>query len=168
MMNNYFYKKNTPNQSNGFTLIEILVALLIISIGLLGLARLQIVGIKNTQSGHLRSQVAFLGNDIMERIQQNPATAISGAYDIALNTAPADPGCIGAAANCTAEAMANFDLFIWKRYLTTLLPPDGDGTISRATEGDEEIFTISIQWFDEYQSEATTQTATFVMRLPRI
>ena len=167
-MNNYFYKTNIHNQSNGFTLIEILVALLIISIGLLGLARLQIVGVKNTQSGHLRSQVSFLGNDIMERIQQNAETAISGAYDIGLNTTPANPGCIGAGANCTAAAMANFDLFIWKGYLTTLLPPDGDGTISRATVGDKEIFTITIQWFDEYQSEASTQTATFVMRLPRI
>ena len=167
-MNNYFYKTDTPNQSNGFTLIEILVALLIISIGLLGLARLQIVGIKNTQSGHLRSQVSFLGNDIMERIQQNAETAIGGAYDIALKTTPADPGCIGAGTNCTAAAMANFDLFIWKRYLTTLLPPDGDGSIASVQSGDDQIFTITIQWFDEYQSEASTQTATFVMRLPRI
>lgn len=167
-MKNTFYKTDKFNQSNGFTLIEILVALVIISIGLLGLARLQIIGVKNTQSGHLRSQVSFLGNDIMERIQQNPETAIGGAYDIALKATPADPGCIGAASNCTAASMANFDLFIWKRYLTTLLPPDGDGAISRATEGDDEIFTITIQWFDEYQSEVSLQTATFLMRLPRI
>ena len=167
-MNNYLYKTNNQSSSTGFTLIEILVALLIVSVGLLGLARLQLVSIKNTQSGYLRSQVSFLGNDIMERIQQNSESAIGGAYDIALNINPTNADCIGAASNCSAASMANFDLVTWKRYLTTLLPPDGDGSISRATSGDDEIFTITIRWFDEYQSEASTQTAVFLMRLPRI
>ncbi|MBT8142191.1 MAG: type IV pilus modification protein PilV [Gammaproteobacteria bacterium] len=153
------------SKDQGFTLIEILIALLIISVGLLGLARLQLVGIKNTQSGYLRSQVSFLGNDIMERIQQNPDSAKSNAYDIALTADPATTDCIGDAAKCSTTDMANFDLRIWKGYLANLLP-SGNGSISSAAGADETIFTITIQWFDEYQSEATTQSATFTMSLP--
>ena len=167
-MNNYFYTTAKHSRNTGFTLIEILVALLIVSVGLLGLARLQIVGIKNTQSGYQRSQVSFLANDIMERIQQNKDVAIGGAYNIALNTAAVNTDCIGAAKNCSAAEMAAFDLFIWKGYLTNLLPPDGDGAIASVQSGDDQIFTITIQWFDEYQSQAALQTATFSMRLPRI
>lgn len=166
-MNNYFYTTSKHSKNSGFTMIEILVALLIVSVGLLGLARLQIFGIKNTQSGYARSQVSFLGNDIMERIQQNKDSAIvDGSYNIALTATPTAVNCIGAGSNCDPAAMANFDLGIWKNYLTDFLP-NGAGSISSAQAGDNQIFTITIQWFDENQSEASTQSAVFLMRLPR-
>lgn len=55
----------------GFSLLEMLIALLILSIGLLGVATLQIRGQQFNQVGYLRTQAAFLGYDIMERIRIN-------------------------------------------------------------------------------------------------
>jgi len=59
------------NQSNGFTLIEVLITVVILSIGLLGMAGIQIQGLRGTTSSTVRSQATILANDIAERIRMN-------------------------------------------------------------------------------------------------
>lgn len=156
----------------GFTLLEILVTVLIISFGLLGLAGLQLVGVKNTQSGYLRSQVAFLAGDIMDRMQANLVGLNNNDYDIAIGTAPAVIDCFGIDKDCDPAQLADFDLVMWKRYLNQYLT-NGDGSI--VTIVNPNAFTplttgvtttITLQWLDEYQAEAPNQTATFRMSLP--
>jgi type IV pilus assembly protein PilV len=63
------FKINT--KSPGFSLLEMLIALLVLSIGLLGVATLQIRGQQFNQVGYLRTQATFLAYDIMERIRIN-------------------------------------------------------------------------------------------------
>ena len=66
-------KQNKP--SSGFTLLEVLIALLIISIGLLGVATLQIRGQQFNQVSYFRTQATFLAYDLMDRIRVNSAIA---------------------------------------------------------------------------------------------
>ena len=61
------------NRSHGFSMIEVLVTLLVLSIGLLGLAAMQVRSIKNTHSAYLRSQATYLAYDMLDRMRANMA-----------------------------------------------------------------------------------------------
>ena len=132
-----------PNsrQVRGFTLIEVLIAVLILSIGLLSLALTQAKSIRHTQSAYLRSQATILAGDIIDSIRANRGNGVSSAYDIALGasgTSGAPPG---------ETSVAEQDLVTWKNNLAALLP-QGDGSIVRA--GNE--FTVTVQWLDRDDS----------------
>ncbi|MGA9223012.1 MAG: type IV pilus modification protein PilV, partial [Pseudomonas graminis] len=59
-------------RQQGTTLIEVLVALLVLAIGLLGAAALQLNALKYTDSSRLSSQASFIAYDMMDRIRANP------------------------------------------------------------------------------------------------
>ena len=59
--------------NDGFTLIEVLVALLILAVGLLGIAALQFKGMRYSNDAFMRSQITFLAYDIADRIRANAA-----------------------------------------------------------------------------------------------
>ena len=67
---------------NGFTLIETLIAVLILSIGLLGMAGLQVLSLQSSNSSLSRSQATLIAYDLIERIRRNPTAAVNGQYDI--------------------------------------------------------------------------------------
>jgi type IV pilus assembly protein PilV len=121
----------SPRHARGITLVEILVAVLVLAIGLLGLAGLQTQSLNFNHSAYLRSQATFMAYDIIDRMRANRDAAIAGNYDIA----------IGAAG--TAGTLAGDDLVAWKTSLATLLP-NGDGSVARAA-GD---VVIQVQWVD--------------------
>jgi type IV pilus assembly protein PilV len=124
----------------GITLIEILVALLILSIGLLGLANLQAVGLRANHNAYLRSQATFLAYDIVDRMRANRPPALSGSYDIALDDTPAGSG-----------VPAN-DLDEWKTLLAGRLP-SGDGLID-VTDG---VVTVVVEWDDSRGEDTPIQ-----------
>jgi type IV pilus assembly protein PilV len=131
----------------GFTLLEVLVAVVVMSIGLLGLAGLQAVGLRQNHSANLRSQASVLANDIVDRMRANRRFALEGAYDVDLSTptCEADPPLSG--------AVATRDLTLWKNSLACSLP-SGDGSIVR---GAGNLFTISIQWDDSRGHQTAPQ-----------
>ena len=113
--------------SNGFTLIEILIALVILSIGLLGMAGIQLKGLRGTTNSTLRSQATMFANDIAERIHANLAgvfigtaglnqhyasvdtTNLCGAKPVGYKDCAANPA--GKANECTAQEMATYDIY---------------------------------------------------------
>lgn len=98
---------------NGFTLIEVLIAVLALSIGLLGLADLLIFGTVKANSVYLRTQANFLIYDMLDRIRANEATALTGGYTTSFDTAPSGTtNC--ETATCDAANRAVFDLNQWK------------------------------------------------------
>ncbi len=129
-------------QQKGFNLIEILVTVIILAIGLLGVAGMQLTGLKYSQGAYHRSQVVVMTNDIVDRMRANRAAAESGSYDIAIgdaaNGVPCDVVMI-----CNPVMMADADLAEWKQALAANLP-SGDGSIER----NGNVFTITIQWDD--------------------
>ncbi|MBF0270709.1 MAG: type IV pilus modification protein PilV [Magnetococcales bacterium] len=137
-----------PDRRAGFTLLEVLITLVIVAVGLLGLAKLQLNAIRFTQSAQLRSQALLLGNDILERMRANRTMTMNGAYAIAFEAIqPVPPDCL--TATCTPAQLASHDLNRWKLDLASLLP-DGDGEITHIDSGGQEsLFHIAIRWDDD-------------------
>ncbi|MGB5671482.1 MAG: type IV pilus modification protein PilV [Sedimenticolaceae bacterium] len=135
-------------RTRGFTLLEVLVALIVLSIGLLGLSGLQTTGLRGNHSALLRSEATMLANDILDRMRANRTEALkeTGGYNIAFADSAASAAC---SANCLPAQVANADLFQWRSYVERL--PGGQGQVD-VTSG---VATISIQWVDD-RSGATS------------
>jgi len=105
----------TINNQAGFTLMEVLIALLILSIGLLGLASLQTNGLRSNQMASMRTISTQLANDIADRMRANPTGVDAQNYVIATSDAdpviPAGEACEGT--TCTSAQMATYDLAQW-------------------------------------------------------
>ena len=147
-------KNNTSSKIvkiTGFTLLEVMVALMIFSIGLLGLAGLQASGFSSNKTADLRGHAIILAYDIAERIRANDRGK-SGDYNaIALSTAAGSAvDCISAACT-TTNAIALVDLYEWKTSIAKALP-GAKASVTRATANDP--FTITIMW-DEDRTGAT-------------
>jgi type IV pilus assembly protein PilV len=135
----------------GFSLIEILVALLVLSIGLLGLAALQTFGLKYNQQSYQRTQAVFQAYDIVDRIRANRIARIAGCYDTLAEgaTAIAAPAaCVAAfvdceAAECNTMQLANYDVRRWNETNAALLT-NGAGAIVTAAGATRR--TITIRW----------------------
>ncbi len=104
--------------NNGFTLLEVMVAVFIIAIGLLGIAALQVTAVKNNHSANIRTQASQLIYNLADRIRANIGGAIAGNY--IANTAPnVAYNCIDVfsgtvvANTCSANEMAQTDLDQW-------------------------------------------------------
>lgn len=138
----------SPRAVRGVSLIEVLVTVVVLSIGLLGLAGLQASGTKFNHSAYMRSQAVNLSNDMADRMRANRTEALAGNYNIA----------IGAAAPAGAT-IRHQDLQQWKAELAARLPA-GDGRITALGGGQ---FEIEVRWDNSrLQNEAALDT--FVMR----
>jgi type IV pilus assembly protein PilV len=125
--------------ARGFTLIEALVALLVLSIGLLGIGMMQLTSLSSGHSSGLRSQATFLAHDIVDRMRANRRAAEDGDYDIAIG------------ADAASGTIPGDDLIAWKSAVFNTLPA-GDSAVARTTAVAGGItvttFTITIQWND--------------------
>lgn len=134
-----------PYMQRGMTLVEVLVTLIIMSVGLLGVAALQLTSLRNNYDAYTRSQAAVLAADILDRMRANRSAAISGTgYTVALGTYNSN------------TTQAERDISAWKATLAQQLPV-GDGDIAR--DPATGIVTIRIQWSE--RDDAAGQTLTF-------
>ncbi len=124
----------------GFTLIEVLVALLILSIGLLGLAGLQVSGLRSNHSAYVRSQAVMLAQDMADRMRSNQVAAVVDCYEIPNQGCPA--GNVGL-------VLAATDRTNWLALLSQELPW-GTGSVDCVDSpcADNSIHTITVQWDD--------------------
>mgnify|MGYP001812258569 FL=1 len=160
-------------QQSGFTLIEVLVSVLVLSIGLVGVAALQGVSLKNTQSAFMRSQATALAYDLADRMRANLLSARTGKYDP--GTAAAVAAC-KSTTGCTAQDMAKNDLAEWNAAIATYLPMgqgfvcvdstpnDGASAASPACDGVGTQLTVKI-WWDDNRDGTINMTATNTERL---
>lgn len=134
----------------GFTLIEVLVALIVLSVGLLGLARMQLVGLRSNADANYRTQATLLAYDMADRMRANMVGVQNGNYDNITTTKPADPNCI--TTGCSAAQMAQKDARDWLTRLESPTLPAGRGTVND-NNGDG-VFAITVMW-DEGRTGAT-------------
>lgn len=123
----------------GFNLIEVMIALVIISVGLLGLAGLQVSSLKQNQSAYYRSQATLLAYDIADRMRANMNEVDAGSYFAASGAEGTD--CInytGSATGCSASDMASHDLWEWQGTLRDELPIGG-GRVCRSDLADDDL-----------------------------
>ncbi len=131
------------NSQSGFTLLEILVAIVVLSLGLLGLAGLQAATLRNNQVAYYRAIVIQQTNDIADRIRANQAGAKAGNYNNLTATIPTDPDCV--TNSCTASQIATADHSQWNNNNARLLP-GGTGTVASGPGG---TFDVTISWTED-------------------
>lgn len=139
----------------GFTLLEVLIALVVLSIGLLGIAALQGVGLRTSHGAHLSAQASLLAYDMADRIRANPQNLAT--YD----------GFATDSIDCTlatpASPLATADLGEWACAVQALLP-GGSGTIAGVAVGGTTAnrYTISVEW-EDLQVEEGADPWSFVL-----
>ncbi|MGA9851434.1 MAG: type IV pilus modification protein PilV [Gammaproteobacteria bacterium] len=147
----------------GFSLLEVLIALVILSVGLLGIAALTSTSLKSNDSAYMRTQATALAYSIIDRMRANQTEAINGDYNIAIGTpAPgSSTACTGGGANCSSPALAAFDLAQWKLALASPTNglPLGDGSIVTATVGGVTTVTVTVLWNDSRASKSLQGSA---------
>ena len=111
--------------SRGFTMVEVLVALVVLSVGMLGIAGLYVITLRSSGSAIYRMQAVSLATDITDRIRANRTGNVN------YNGPPAPNVCFGAlaVADCAPAAMAAADLFVWNAQLAQALP-GGTGVVT--------------------------------------
>jgi type IV pilus assembly protein PilV len=123
----------------GFTLVEALVALVVLSVGLLGIAGLQLIGMKANKGSATRTQAVYLAYDIIDRMRANSLDALKGNYNLALTATPA------------GGTMAGDDLVGWRSNITRVLPPGSvTPTGSVAYDTTTNIITVDVEWDDSH------------------
>ena len=110
------------NNIRGFTLIEVLIALLILAVGLLGMATLMTTSLQSNQGAYRRSQASLLTYDLVERMRLNRSQAItSDDYTLSAGAdAASTPSCDSA--GCTPHQQAQLDMYQWRSALESALP----------------------------------------------
>ena len=144
------FRQPRRRRSQGFTLLEILIAMLVLAIGLLGIAAMQLRGLQYSHDAYLRSQISVLAYDIADRMRLNrsEATNYTGDYTVP-TTAPS--GCAPAAVSATN------DLTCWRRQVYDALPPGSRANITLAS-GE---YTVSLEW-DDREGESRAVAFTFL------
>lgn len=118
------HRRRRSFSRNGFSLVEAMVALLVLSVGLLGLAMLQAQGMRFNTESYMRSQATILAYEIIDRMRANPGALAAGSYDIATSSAAGTAltnyracrttGCAcSAATSCDSANLALHDLGKW-------------------------------------------------------
>ncbi|MEP6898166.1 MAG: type IV pilus modification protein PilV [Rhodanobacter sp.] len=110
------------SRQRGVSLIEVMMAVLIFSIGLIGLAGLMVMATRSNHSAYLRTQVTFLANNMADRMSANSAAVWTGGYNNnAYPVSSASAGC-GVGAGCSPADLATHDQKLWSGQLTAFLP----------------------------------------------
>lgn len=152
----------TSRPQNGFSLIEVLIAVLVLAVGLLGLAGLQMTGLKSNYQAYLRTQAINMASGIADRMRANRSAAISGDYDMALGASVSAPGtsCSGSGAStCSPDQVAAEDQYQFNQAVADL--PSGQGSIQRVNTAGRTLVRITVRW-DESRDPGTTDITQFV------
>lgn len=119
----------------GFTLVEVLVALIVLTIGMLGIAALYLDTLRASRQALVRTQAVNLAADIADRIRSN--RTVANAYD-----------CAGAcAAGEGVGAMAIADINAWRTAVTTQLPGGTASiTYTAALPNAPDVYVVALSW----------------------
>ncbi|WP_439641235.1 type IV pilus modification protein PilV [Nevskia sp.] len=124
-------RRRSARGQRGVSLIEVLVATVLVSIGLLTLASLQALSLGRSSSAALRTEAVGQSYDLLDRMRANRAQAIGGLYNLPFAQAP------------SGGTLASQDLTSWKAALDAALP-DGDGQVLVEAQ----VVTITVRWRD--------------------
>ncbi len=149
---------------SGFSLLEVLIAILIFSFGLFGIAGLQFVSLASNQSAEIRSTAISLAYDMADRMRANMSGVTAGNYN---GIAGADNQCQathynhihGAPANCTVAQIAQDDVYDWKATVAGLLP-QGAATVcidstpdTAACDNAGKNYAVRVSWQDKPKNQ---------------
>ena len=134
------HSKRTSAHQNGFSLVEVLIALIIMSVGMLGIASLYVQSMQAGRMSLFRHHAVTLAGDIADRIRANRTAG--AVYE---DPAGANHNCIAGGTNCSAQQMAMHDILIWKQQSQATLP-NGDVVVTFNGGPTPPTYTIQIIW----------------------
>jgi type IV pilus assembly protein PilV len=158
--------KYDPSRQAGFSLLEVLITIVIVALGLLGVAGMQVTSMRLTEMTENRSMGSIFANDIIDRIRSNRANAL--AYDINFGGPPS-----------SVTDLASQDLLDWKTLLShpRLGLPGGDGSVDvvadptcPAVAPARSCFqvTVTLQWNEGRQRGEVTTPKQFLRVVTRV
>lgn len=132
------------NLNDGFSMIEVLVTLFILSVGLLGVAGLQATSLRFNQNSYYKSQAVVLATDIVDRIRANKTGADTNLYigflaDTSISSLTKD--CFNV--TCTTAEMALYDIEAWALTLQSVLPAGQGRVVGNSVTN---VYSITIMW----------------------
>lgn len=165
----------TPARACGASLIECLIALVVFSVGMLGVASLTVEALRNGHSALLRTQAVNLVADMQDRIRANPVAG--AAYDCArYGGAPVERNCASTESSgggrCTAAELAEDDLARWQRAARAALPLRSEPCAADvawragASEGDLARYRIGLSWHEAGSEKPSSLQSDLVLVPP--
>lgn len=169
--------KSLSADQGGFSLIEVLITVIVLSIGLLGMAALQLASLRDSNRANERSIATVLAYDITDRMRANPAGVVAGDYLVDPDDPPVAPAVAnGASAQdycvsdftgtatsdiCNSRELASADVYDWFTRIGQSLPGGlGEILCTDADDTDTAVcspgsrFVISVLW-DDSRSDAS-------------
>jgi type IV pilus assembly protein PilV len=135
----------------GFSMVEVLVALVVLCVGMLGIASLYVVTLQSSGSAISRTQAVNLASDLGDRIRANRNVPDSYTFD-GTGTLT-DQSCVGSSASCSPAQMAAHDLFIWKQQIESTLPGSPTGTVALDESTVPRTYLITVSWTEPSQPD---------------
>lgn len=157
----------SASDQRGVGLIEILLAVLLISVGFLAAARMQVEGMRFSRSAYHQSQAYFVAADMIDRMRGNPTGVRDRHYvNAAMEAELADPGCNTKA--CDPEDLAEQDVFEWSAYVhepegaegfLAILPSSSAASAGGRIEVDADgVYSVIVQWSEAIGNADTLES----------
>ncbi len=141
-------KTNHPNAlQRGFSLLEVLVTMVVLSLALLGLAGMMASTLRSNHSAYHRSQATWLAYDMIDRARANRDRALAQSYNLVLDATATEPS------SGQPVPMHQQDLAEWRADIAQALP---GGTGSVAVTPATRRITVIIQWDDSRGAGGST------------
>ena len=126
-------------------MVEILVSIVVISIGLLGLAAMQNASLRLSYESYIRSQANFLAYDLIDRIRANPNAP---SYELSVDATLSETDCFStnsSSQGCNTTQLREHDLFTWRQQARKILP---DAQVEISYDDTEQLYSMRIKWQD--------------------
>ncbi len=146
-------QKNLVKRVGGFTLVEVLIALIILSIGMLGIAGLYVHSMQAGRTSLFRHHAVTLAGDVADRIRANPRAAI------AYSQAGANNNCVNGGVDCTPAQMAANDIDLWDQQAADTLP-NGTVTVDFDNAVLPPTYQITVAW------DEPGENMTYIIAIP--
>lgn len=152
----------TKKQQSGFTLVEAMVSLVVLAVGMLGIAALYIESMRSGQMSVSYSNAVTLAADMADRIRANTQGRLSYVGNgVGNGTAGANSNCVNGVADCTPAQMASDDLFWWYEDVKALLPVGRSASVAIAPNPPVDQYTITVSWPERGQAAPVSYVLTF-------
>ena len=136
------------NKHSGTSLLETMVAVIVLSLGLVGISSTMLTSMRNNDATLSRTQSTMLANEIYEKILANLPAAKAGNYNVSMWAAlpqATEHDCVGSSANCSAAQVAEWDLATWGARVRNLMP-SSDASVGVNSSGDPMVIYINLRY----------------------